>query len=338
MNIMNLTAKLILDDKEYQVKLQEAKKQAKDTSNSTISNNLKTVASWVGITASVTALISTMKNLVYNTTEYAGSVKDLAQVYETTYQNVQELNYMAQESGKNAEWVLRKAQSSGESYAEILGLTNEEYAEMVANAHEMGIILEDEVIDRADMLGDAISQLKYQFQAVLTGLLAGEEGADQNLRAFLQRVGDFVKQYAPAVINFAVQLLIEVAVAFITQFPQIATELVLALQNALLNVDWLGVLWTVIKGLAEGIVNMILNALLGWLSWFGIETPQVDFGVGDSPSLSNVGANDYEITESVTQELTIKVESDGVTANDKAVADSLEDLIDEKLGKMLGGI
>ena len=28
MNIMNLTAKLILDDKEYQVKLQEAKKQA----------------------------------------------------------------------------------------------------------------------------------------------------------------------------------------------------------------------------------------------------------------------------------------------------------------------
>ena len=112
----------------------------------------------------------------------------------------------------------------------------------------------------------------------------------------------------------------------------------MALQNDLLNVDWLGVLWTVIKGIAEGIVNMILNALLGWLSWFGIDVPQVDFGVGDSPSMTNVSANDYEITESVTQELTIKVESDGVTANDKAVADSLEDLIDEKLGKMLGGI
>lgn len=338
MNIMNLTAKLVLDDKEYQVKLESAKKQAKETSKSTISNNLKTVASWVGITASVATLISTMKNLVYNTTEYAGSVKDLAQVYETTYQNVQELNYMAQESGKNAEWVLRKAQSSGESYAEILGLTNEQYAEMVENAHQMGIILEDEVIDRADMLGDAISQLKYQFQAVLTGLLAGEDGADENLRAFLQRAGNVVKQYAPAVINFAVQLLLEVAVAFVTQFPAIATELVYAIQDALFSVDWLGLLWDLIKGIGELIINSIINGLLGWLRWFGVDVPQVDFGVGESTSMSNLGANDYEVTESVTQELTIKVESNGVTANDKAVAGSIEDLIDEKIGKMLGGI
>ena len=38
------------------------------------------------------------------------------------------------------------------------------------------------------------------------------------------------------------------------------------------------------------------------------------------------------------EELTIRVESNGVTSNDKAVANSLEDLIDEKLGKLLGGM
>lgn len=340
MNIMNLTAIVTLDDKEYQVKLQKIKKQAKDTSDSTIINNLKTVASWLGITASVATLISTMKNLVYNTTEYAGSVKDLAQVYETTYQNVQELNYMAQESGKNAEWVLRKAQSSGESYAEILGLTNEEYAEMVANAHEMGIILEDEVIDRADMLGDAVSQLKYQFQSVLTGLLAGEEGAEDNLRAFLKRVGDTVSQYMPAVVNFGVQILIEVFVGLVNYLPTFAVELATTLLDAIVNIDWLGIFASIGLSLIEFFINAIIQAFTFWLKWFGIDIPQVDLGGagGYGGAISNIGANDYEITESVTQELTIRVESNGVTANDKAVADSLENLIDEKLGKMLGGI
>lgn len=280
MNIMNLTAKLILDDKEYIVKLQEAKEKTKEVTKETEKSGIASKLSWVAVGVAIAGVIKKMGELMYSTTEYAGSIKDLAQVYETTYQNVQELNYVAQESGKNAEWVLRKARSSGESYAEILGLTNEEYQEMIANAKEMGIILENEVIDRADMLGDQISQLKYQFQAVLTGLLAGNEDADEQLSAYFERVGAFMEANLPVAVQFIFRLLMQLAMSIINVAPSIISQLIAELVDFMisytLSFDWAKLGWNIMVGILEGMLNALVKVGNKFLKYVGIEIPEAD--------------------------------------------------------------
>ena len=338
MNIFNLFAKLILDDSEYKKKIAEAKGENKKLIKEEQRAKEKSVARWLAVGTAITAVAAVMKNLIYNTTEYAGSIKDLAQVYETTYQNIQELNYIAQESGKNAEWVLRKARSSGESYAEILGLTNEEYAEMVANAHEMGLVMENEIIDRADELGDRISALKYQWQAVLVSLLAGEEDAEEKLEMFFDRMLQVAERFMPAVVQFAVKLLAQVAVALVKYLPQLINDLTTEVMNSLTE-TLPQLIWNLVKALVQTVINNVINMLVGWLRIFGVDVPQVDLmGGAESGTSIAPSSQGYEITEKVEQDITIKIESDGVTANDKVVASSLEDLIDEKLGRMLGGI
>lgn len=92
--------------------------------------------------------------------------------------------------------------------------------------------------------------------------------------------------------------------------------------------------WDVMKSIAQGIINASSEFLFGWLKTFGIEAPKVDFG-GASGNYIDVG-NNYEITERVSQELKIRIESEGVTANDKLVTDSVADYVDKAIGDALG--
>lgn len=368
MNLFNLVAKLTLDDTEYKKGIEKAQKQTNgltttmvlsskksaaamgavgvattavsqkvsDLTTTTLMNGVKSVASWAGVALSIAAVVTALKDAIYNTTEWAGGIKDLAQVYGMTYTQIQEVNYLAQESGKNAEWAIRKAQSSGQEYWEVLGLTNEEYKEMIAYANEMGIILSDDLVDGADRLGDQISQLKYQWQSLLAGLLAGDVNAEENLQKFFDRLMAFLEEFTPVAIQFSVKLIRQIIIGLIKIAPQLFAELIDAIMSLIWDVDWLQVGWDLMKAIAQGIINAASQLLFGWLKIFGIEAPKVDFG-GGGGNYVDVG-NNYEITERSTQELTIRVESDGVTANDKLVADSLEDKINKAIGNMLGGI
>lgn len=329
----------MLDDKDYKEKLANAQTEAsKNEIQNAQKSKIATVAKWTAIGTAVAGVVAITKKLLTTATEYAGTVKDLAQLYSVTTEKVQELNYIAQESGKSAEWALRKAKSSGQEYYEVLGLTAEQYDKMVANAKEMGLIMSTDVLNSADALGDSVSALKYQWQAVLTTLLAGADNADEVFQNFVDRVIAFVNKVAPQVVTFAVKLAINVAIALVKIAPQLVAELISTLIDVIFETNWVQVGIDIMKAIAEGVINMfvkMINTLFGWL---GVNIPEVDFNVGGGMKTSNVVGADYEITENSSQELTIRVESNGVTANDKAVASSLEDLIDEKIGKMLGGI
>ena len=369
MNLFELFAKLTLDDTEYRKGLDNATKQASglttavvtsskksatamatvgvtatevskrisDVTTASLVNGVKTATGWLGVALSIGAVVTALKDAIYNTTEWAGGIKDLAQVYGLTYTQIQEVNYLAQESGKNAEWALRKAQSSGQEYWEVLGLTNEEYKDMIAYATEMGIILGDDIVDGADRLGDQLSQLKYQWQSLMAGLLAGDENAEENLLKFFNRVMVFIEEFAPVIIQFVLKLAVQLVVALAKMAPELVGVLFTSVIEAIFSIDWIAVGWNLIKGIAEGFINGAIELLGGWLRIFGIEIPKVDFGVGEDISMG-VSGQTYEISERSQQELTIRVESNGVTANDKEVASSLETIIDKKIGEMLGGI
>jgi hypothetical protein len=369
MNLFNLVAKLTLDDTEYKKGIDRATSSASSMTTAvvtgskksatamatvgvaaadvskrmnglgmaSIASGLKAAAGWAGVALSIAAVVTALKDAIYNTTEWAGGIKDLAQVYGMTYTQIQEVNYLAQESGKNAEWAIRKAQSSGQEYWEVLGLTNEEYKEMIAYANEMGIILTDDLVDGADRLGDQISQLKYQWQSLLAGLLAGDVNAEENLQKFFDRVMVFIEEFTPVIVQFSIKLIRQIVISLVKIAPQLVAEVMSAIIDMIFDVDWLQVGWDLAKAIAQGVINGLSELLFGGLGKiFGFEAPKVDFG-GASGGYIDVG-NNYEITERSTQELTIRVESDGVTANDKLVADSLEDKINKAIGNMLGGI
>lgn len=368
-NLFNLYARLTLDDADYKKGIANAERQTnslastisasskrsttaiggmgiairafsdklKEANDNAVISGVKTVASWVGITLAIYAAVGAVKDLIYNTTEWAGSIKDLSQVYDMTYEQIQEVNYLSAESGKNAEWAIRKAQSTGQAYWEVLGLSNEEYQEMIANAHEMGIILSDELVDGADELGDAISHIKYQWQAVLAGLLAGDVNAEENLTKFFNRLFAVVEKFTPAIVQFIVKLVFRLAVALVQYIPQFIGLVISEIINTIFSVNWFQVGFDIIKAIIEGVINGLGELLFGWIGdIFGFEIPKLDLGVGNGNYL-DVGSS-YEITESVSQELTINIKSEGVTANDKVVAGSVEDLVDKKLGALLGGI
>lgn len=369
MNLFNLVAKLTLDDTEYKKGIDRATSSASGVTTAVVasskksatamatvgvaaadvskrmdglgmaslSSGIKAAAGWAGVALSIGAVVTALKNAITSTNAWADNIINLGQIYGLTNEQIQEASYLASESGKNAEWALRKAESSGQTYWEVLGLTNEQYKEMIANAHEMGLIVSDELLANVDKFNDAISHLKYQWQAVLGGLLAGDENAEENLQKFFDRVIEFFETYAPVVVNFIVKLAIQVTIALATMAPQLVTQILNVILDTIFNVDWLAVGWNIMKSIAEGIINASIELLGGWLRIFGVEMPKVDFGVGSSSNYIDVG-NNYEITERSTQELTIRIESDGVTANDKAVASSLENIIDKKIGEMLGGI
>lgn len=297
MNIFNLFGKLTLDNSDYNKGIDEAKNKNNELEKSTNKMSLGAVAGWAAIVAAIMKGVSAIKDAIMNTTEYAGTIKDLAQVYGKTYEQIQEVNYLAQESGKSAEWALKRAESSGQEYWEVLGLTNEQYKEMIANAKDMGIILENEVIDRADMLGDSISQLKYQWQALLTGLLAGDEGAEENMRQFFVRVGDMVEEYAPTVVNFGVQLILQILIGAVQQSPQILSDFMYALQDAFLKINWIDLIWNILRAVAEMFVNNVIDAVAGWLRVFGVDVPQVDF-TSSSNSISGQSSSNYKLPTS----------------------------------------
>lgn len=335
MNVFNLTAKITLDDKEYVSELQEVKQKTTEIATETKKTATSTKLSWAAIGASIGAIAKQIYDIMYNTTEWAGAIKDLAQVYGMTYEQIQEVNYLAQESGKNAEWAIRKAQSSGKEYWEVLGLTNEEYKQMIAYANEMGIILNNDLIEGADVFGDKISQLKYQWQSVLASLLAGDENAEKNLSMFFDRFGQFLEEFVPQGVVFAVRLFRQVGLAIVDIAPTLITELIDVCIENLFSFDWVTIGLKLGSAILQGVANIIIEGINTLFGWMGVDIPRLDLGIGSGANLNN---QQYEITTRSTEELTIRLESNGVTSNDKLVVNSLEDKIDEILGRKLGGV
>lgn len=342
MNIFNLFGKLTLDNKDYTKGIDEAKGANDSLVKSTGAASAASALSWAAVGAAVLAVANKIKQLVVDSTQYADNIKNMAQIYGYTTREIQEIQSVAEQSGKSLERVLRATQSSGKSVQEYLGLTNEQYAEMVDNAYRFNTILGDETIDRVDALGDRVTYLKGQWQAVVTSLLANEEGAEEAVDMFFDNVMRLVEDYTQPIISFAVRLLISVVRGLVPQIPNIMAELVSAVIDAIFDINWVQVGIDIIKRMFQGITQAFGKF---WGRLFGInrDTTTIDTGAANlAASAVDIGANDYEVTENVTQriDLSLSVTGDGTaigSANAEVVGDVLADRLDEILGRRLNG-
>lgn len=344
MNIFNLFGKLTLDTSDYEKGIDTAKQGNASLETNTAKTTGAVAIKWAAVATAVLAVANGIKKLIVSTTQYADNIKNMAQIYGYTVQEIQEMQSVAEQSGKSLERVLRGIRTNGQTAAEYLGLSNEEYAKMVQNAYDFNTILSTETLDAVDALGDRITYLKSSFKAVLVSVLADDEAAEQAVDSWFDNVSKLVEQYTPMIIKFTLKLAFTITKAIIRELPTIVTQIVDAFFTELFNINW----FEAGKKIGEAMWNGIKSAfkrfgeMLGKL--FGIKSSVGGDNTNLMQDYSNfdIGSNDYEVTENVTQKIdvSLNVSGDGTAvgeSNAKIVGSALADSIDEILGRKLNG-
>lgn len=115
--------------------------------------------------------------------------------------------------------------------------------------------------------------------------------------------------------------------------PSLASNLISAFIDTIFNTNWFQVGVDIGLAILEGIINSLGNLL----KIFGVDVPDVDFR-GDRDYIStDIGLNDYEITERSTSkiDISLSVSGDGTAIsedNAKVVGDELANKLDALLG------
>lgn len=299
---------------------------------------------------SIEGLTSSM-SMLYNRARQDGevfqqlgvSVKDTSGNFksmdELFYETIGALNDISNEGEKSAlmfDLFGRNAMSVGE----VIRKSSSEIKAMRQEAHELGIVLENETIKYASDFNDTIAILKLQGQSALASLVAGAPDTEEKLQNFFDNVLEMLENYTPAFINFGVRLLTQTMIALVKIMPSLSAEVISAFIDTLFNIDWLQVGIDIGKSILNGLVNLLLSGLRGFMKLFGVDIPQIDL-FGDtqkdmSIAEANVGSS-YEISENVRQDITVRVEASGDTAVSKETAEKTAEALAPYIDKILGG-
>lgn len=296
-----------------------------------------------GLTSAMTMLLNRakengdgFKELGVDVFDANGNIKQMDELF---YETIGALNSIDNE-GEKSRLMLETFGRSAMTVGEVLRKTTEEINAMRQEAHDLGVVMEENTINFASDMNDKMAVLKLQGQSALASLIAGESDAEEKLQNFFDSVMSFLDGYVPTFVNFGVRLLLQIAIAMVRIAPSIAYQLVDVLIDTILNVDWLQVGVDVGKSLAEGVVNMLVSALNVVIGWTGVKIPKVDFGVGSdigSMSLGEMVGEEYEISENINQTIEVKVEASGDTAVSEDTAEKTAQALAPYIDKILGG-
>lgn len=296
-----------------------------------------------GMTSAMTMLLNRAKENGEGFKELGVDVYDtngnLKQMDELFYETIGALNNVESE-GERSRLMLETFGRSAMNVGEVVRKSSEELAQMRQEAHELGVVMNEETINFASDMNDTFAVLKLQGQSALASLVAGAPDAEEKLQNFFDSVMEMLDTYIPTFANFTVRLLIQASVALVRIAPSLAVNIVEAIIDTVLNMDWLQVGFDIGRAIAEGIVNVIISALNAVVGWTGLKIPKVDFGVGSdigSMSLGEMVGEEYEISENIRQEINVKVEASGDSAVSEDTAEKTAQALAPYIDKILGG-
>lgn len=290
-----------------------------------------------GMTSAMTMLLNRAKENGDGFKELGVDVYDangnLKQMDELFYEIIGALNNVESE-GERSRLMLETFGRSAMSVGEVVRKSSEELAQMRQEAHDLGIVLNEETINYASDFNDTLAVLKLQGQSALASLVAGDKDAEEKLQNFFDNVMDMLDDYLPASVNFGIRLLTEVIITMVRIAPSLAVEVIDAFIDTIFTINWFQVGIDVGKSILEGIIN-ILGSALGVL---GINVPKVDLGVGENvfEPTASLGS-EYEISENIKQDITVKVEASGDTTVSQATAEETAKALAPYIDKILGG-
>lgn len=267
------------------------------------------------------------------------SVKDTNGNFKTMdelfWQTVGALNDLENEGEKSA-YMLDFFGRSAMNVGEVLRKNTSEINAMRQEAHDLGIVMSEDTINFASDMNDRMAVLKLQGQSALASIVAGEEDAEEKLQNFFDNLMDFLEDYIPTLTNFGVRLLGEVAIAMVRVAPSLVVEIFSAVIDTIFNINWFQVGVDIGKSLLEGIANILVSAVNALFGWAGVDIPKIDFGVGENLFPETVLGEEYEITENIKQDITVKVEASGDTAVSEETAEKTAEKLAPYIDKILG--
>lgn len=293
-----------------------------------------------GLTSSMTMLYNRAKQDSAVFRELGVSVKDVNGDYKTMdelfWETVGALNDIENEGEKSA-LMLDLFGRSAMSVGEVVRKSSDEIAQMRREAHELGVVLEEETIKYASDFNDTIARLKLQGQSALASLVADAPDAEERLDAFFDNVSQMLEKYTPTFVNFGVRVLLRTAIALVKIAPTLVVEIVDAIQDTILNINWVQFGIDIGKKILEGLLNILILPFRSLMKLFGVDVPRIDFGQ-DNPDVINdemLGEN-YEINENVRQDITVRVEASGDTTVSKETAEKTAEALAPYIDKILG--
>lgn len=273
------------------------------------------------------------KQLGISVTDTSGQFKSMDDLF---YETIGALNTLEDENAKNS-YMLDLFGRSAMTNGEILRKSTDEIEAMKQQAHDLGIVLDESTTDFAGAWFDRLDALKLQGQGVLVSLVAGEDGAEEKLQNFLDNIVEMLETNIPTFVNFAVKLLLQVALALIRIAPSLAIDIVSAIQDVIIEMDWLQFGVDLAKAILEGLINTIVSKLNQIFGAFGVDIPKVDLGVGENVfNEADLGA-EYEISENIRQDINVRVEASGDSAVSEETAEKTAEALAPYIDKILGG-
>lgn len=258
---------------------------------------------------------------------------------ELFWETVYAMNRLESDGEKSA-YMLDLFGRSASNIGEILRKDSSELEEMRKRAHDLGIVVNQTTADFAGSWFDKLDELKLQGQSVLASLVAGAPDAEEKLQNFIDNVLEMLDSYIPAFVNFALRLLLQINFALLKNAPSLAIEIVNTIQDVILNMDWLQFGVDLGKAILEGLINLIISQFNKFFGWLGVNIPKVDFGVGEdigTMSIGEISGEEYEISERVSQDITVKVEANGDSTVSQETAEKTAEALAPYIDKILGG-
>lgn len=203
-------------------------------------------------------------------------------------------------------------------------------------AHELGIVMSDEVILAAADFNDTLLDMSLRFKTVVANMLAGKETAEEDLKELLADITFLFESYLPTFLQFGAKLLFAIVQGIWQNLPQIAEiggQLAGELVAAIFEINWLQVGWEIISGIFKGFISGI-----GKLFGFERSKDFVATTADVQSTLYNV-ASQTSTASGIKTELDINLNLSGDTPTDEATAEQIANaiypLIDKKLGSIV---
>ena len=263
-----------------------------------------------------------------------GNFKSMDDLFWETVYAMNDLDSEGEKSAYMFDLFGRSASNIGE----ILRKDSSELEEMRKRAHDLGIVVNQTTADFAGSWFDKLDELKLQGQSVLASLAAGAPDAEEKLQSFFDNIMTMLERYVPTFVNFALRIVIQTAIALVRISPSLIREIINAIIDTILNVNWLQVGIDVGKAILEGLLNCIIAGLNSFLKILGVNIPKIDFDVGQN-YFENLDTSDgnYEISENSKQDINISIEAKGNTAVSKESAEKTAEALAPYIDKILGG-
>lgn len=259
---------------------------------------------------------------------------------DTLFWEVKDALDNVENSGDKSALMLEAFGRNAMQVGEFLRKDTTELEAMAQQAHDLGIILNEETTKEAGRFNDILASLKLQGMSAFTELLAGTEGAEIKVDDFFDRVADAIDEYAPTFFKFMVRFLGKLIVAVSKALPSLVGTLI----DAIFEIDWFQVGVNIMVAIGRGILSIFTNIIKKIGDFLHLDTSGLDFASNFDNESSNLSfddadimdTNNYEVTERQSTTMEIKLSASGTSEideeNAEKIASKLVPIIDKKMG------